>query len=122
MDGITVLNEIVETIEPLSIWVWALMLGLAIILTLILICGLFWSVKKKNIDCIVLLSFYSLLAVFIWISVCYGYKETQREPYTIIQYEVTLSSDVSLIEFNEKYKIIEQRGQIYVIQERENDE
>lgn len=122
MDGITVLNEIVETIEPLSIWVWALMLGLAIILTLILICGLFWSVKKKNIDCIVLLSFYSLLAVFVWISVCCGYKETQREPYTIIQYEVTLSSDVSLIEFNEKYEIIEQRGQIYVIQERESNE
>jgi hypothetical protein len=39
----------------------------------------------------------------------------------VIQYEVTISEEVNLIEFNEKYEIIDQRGDIYVIQERESE-
>ena len=35
----------------------------------------------------------------------------------IVEYQVTINESVSLIEFNEKYEIIEQNGKIYTIQE-----
>lgn len=122
MDGITVLNEIVQIIEPMPIWEWGIYLGFEIIIFMFLIIVLVLTIVKKEWDMIGMSIFCSVLTIFLGLLICDMYKETQREPYTIIQYEVTFSSDVSLIEFNEKYKIIEQRGQIYVIQERENDE
>lgn len=35
-------------------------------------------------------------------------------------YEVTIDENVSLKEFNEKYEIVEQRGDIYVVKEIES--
>ena len=35
----------------------------------------------------------------------------------IVEYKVTINENVSLIEFNEKYEIIEQNGKIYTIKE-----
>lgn len=43
---------------------------------------------------------------------------TKSEPY--IQYKVTISDKVSMIEFNKKYKIINQEGKIYTIEEIRN--
>ena len=34
-----------------------------------------------------------------------------------VEYKVTINENVSLIEFNEKYEIIEQNGKIYTIKE-----
>ena len=38
------------------------------------------------------------------------------------QYEVTISDDVSFKEFNEKYEVIEQDGDIFTVEMRENDD
>ena len=35
------------------------------------------------------------------------------------EYEVIISDEVSMNEFNEKYEIVEQRGKIYTIKERD---
>ena len=35
-----------------------------------------------------------------------------------VRYEVTVSEEVNLTDFTERYKIIEQRGDIYVIEEK----
>ena len=37
------------------------------------------------------------------------------------QYKVTISDEVSMNEFNEKYEIIDQEGKIYIVRERENE-
>jgi hypothetical protein len=37
------------------------------------------------------------------------------------QYKVTISDEVSMNEFNEKYEIIDQEGKIYTVRERENE-
>lgn len=37
-------------------------------------------------------------------------------------YEVAISEDVSMIEFLEKYEVVDQRGKIFVIKEREEVE
>lgn len=41
-----------------------------------------------------------------------------REPVYETHYDVVISEEVSLIEFNEKYEIIETRGKIYEVKER----
>ena len=37
----------------------------------------------------------------------------------VTYYEVMIDDDVSLNDFNEKYEVVEQRGKIYVVQEKE---
>ena len=41
---------------------------------------------------------------------------------TETHYQVTISEEVSMTEFNERYEIIEQNGQIFTIREKEMDE
>ncbi len=38
---------------------------------------------------------------------------------TVTQYEVTIDDSVSMNEFTDKYNIIEQRGKIYIVEEKE---
>lgn len=40
----------------------------------------------------------------------------------INQYKVTISDDVSMNEFNDKYKIIDQEGKIFIVEERKQQE
>lgn len=119
MDGITILNEIVNTIEPLPMGTWIFLLGLVIIGTILLVVGFIVLIKEECWGFLPVLVLFGLLFGFAWWATFLSYKDTQREPYTITQYEVTLSNDISLTEFNKKYEIIEQRGDIYVIQEKE---
>lgn len=119
MDGITVLNEIVNTIPPASMLDWIFILGLTILLTIFCIIAWVTVIRGEDWKAIVPLLLYSAVVIVMWSFTCSIYKNTQREPYTTIQYEVTISDEVSFTEFNKKYEIIEQRGDIYVIQERE---
>lgn len=43
-------------------------------------------------------------------------------PKRIMQYECTIDSDVSFVELYEKYDVIEQRGDIWVLEEKTNGE
>ena len=43
------------------------------------------------------------------------------ETKTIMRYEVTIDDSVSLTEFYEHYKFIEQRGEIFVVEEKPHD-
>jgi hypothetical protein len=119
MDGITILNEIVNTIEPLPMGTWIFLLGLVIMGTISLVICFIVSIKEDCWGLLPALVLCGLLFGCAWWATFLSYEDTQREPYTITQYEVTLSNDISLTEFNKKYEIIEQRGDIYVIQEKE---
>ncbi len=122
MDGVTILNEIVKNIEPLPILHWQMFLGAVIIGTIVLIIGIIMTILEKDADIAAFLSVISVMFILLWVVVGITYEMTQAEPYTIIQYEVTISDDISLTEFNKKYEIIEQRGKIYVVQEKETQE
>jgi len=123
MDGITILNEIITVIEPTPIGVWFIALIGATLCTILVAVAIAIGIRTKDsagIGLGVLLG--SIVVVPLWILVFAIHEDTQREPFTTIQYEVTISDDVSLNEFNEKYKIIEQREKIFVIAEKENKE
>lgn len=122
MDGITILNEITKTIEPTPIGVWYIFLIAAISCTILVVLGIAIGIKTKDSAGIGLGVLLGFIVVPLWFLVIAIHEDTQREAYITTQYEVTISDEVSLKEFNEKYKIIEQRDQLYVIQERESNE
>ena len=45
-----------------------------------------------------------------------------NQPSDIIQYQVTIDESVSMVEFNERYEVIEVEGKIYTIVEKEESD
>lgn len=115
MEGVTILNEIVssknDVILPLIIFI-----GFMIIPIIIGIFAIYKNHKKYNGNIIVdiVASFLIIMPIFLIISVIQSINDEASTTY-----EVIISDDVSFVEFNEKYKIIEQRGEIYVVKERD---
>ena len=54
-----------------------------------------------------------VFGLFSWLCV-----DTTEVP----EYKVTIDETVSFVEFNEKYEVIDQEGEIYTIRERESNE
>lgn len=110
MEGITILNTVYEyasLINPL--WVLAF-IGICLIISLI---GLFTiDYDKVQIACKVLIAF-SLIG-FVG-SIIGASIETDKIVDT--KYQVLISEEVNLKEFQEKYEIIEKNGEIYTIRE-----
>ena len=62
----------------------------------------------------ILLAFVFLFVASVTIA-CISYRQTM---YEAPEYKVTISDDVSFNEFNKKYEVVEQEGEIYTIRER----
>lgn len=57
--------------------------------------------------------------VFLFItSIAISYISYRQTMYEAPEYKVTISDDVGFNEFNKKYKVVEQEGEIYTIRER----
>lgn len=111
MDGVVVLN----TIEGVYCGTWVLVLT---IIGILVGFGLTGFLVERTVDWadIVSIPLYFtvfMLCIAIGAFVGYGIEETETH------YEVTINDSVSMNEFNEKYEIIEQRGEIYTVKERE---
>lgn len=111
MNGITILNTIVN---PITAFQWtgsAVIVLLTVIVITLIILWMAWQsgVLPEISPLFVLLWFFG--AVFIFAA-----GDTQVDSY--LTYEVTVSEEVSLAEFNEQYEIIKQRGQIFEVKER----
>lgn len=119
MDGVTILNTFTATQGFHSV------LGIVFIVVGAIFganlgstfteVGSGWKILLKNT-----LICASIFAVFI--GCVFGIYTTINPYREIPRYEVTISEDVNLQEFEQKYEIIEQRGKIYVIQEKEVEE
>ena len=105
MEGITILNTIIMPNVILGTFTIA---GLIAILI-----GFFVYLKDDEV-------FGSIIMVVgVIVSVICGIFFLTSEKKE--QYEVTIDENVNFNEFMEHYKIIKQRGQIYVIEERQTD-
>ena len=110
MDGVVVLN----TIEGVVCGRWVCVFTMiGVIIGFILI--------RKLIDITINWAGWVAIPLLLTIfSLCLitgsfvGYTIEEKETL----YEVTIDDSVSMSEFNEKYEIIEQRGEIYTIKER----
>lgn len=113
LDGITVLNVFEDHYITFGWTPFALIpiMGFAILLMLAIIVCVITNDYDGLGGAITLCIVGGLLFTFM---ICAGGKKT---PYTA--YEVTIENSVSLQEFNQRYEILERRGDIYVITEKE---
>lgn len=110
--GIEVLNEYEYTIGDTGLSVfWTICFGA------ILLIALFHAIiSEDSLSGSITTSFAIVMSslVLIYIFNVNGF-ETKIET----RYDVTISDEVKLTEFNEKYEIIEQKGKIYTIREKD---
>ena len=107
MDGVTILAE--NTWRNCEAVGGAIVLGGSILLLILIIFSVVHTKEYK------LLGFLILVFLFGWI----GIDEITHES-TITRYMVTISDDVSLKEFNEKYNIESINGEIYTVSIKDN--
>lgn len=114
MDGITILNTITSN-ECSEIAGIMLLIGAFSFLIFILIYLISCACDDSNKPTILCVTFLivSLFSTAIGIIIASNSEE-------ITTYEVTISDEVSFKDFTSKYEIIEQRGEIYIVKERDN--
>lgn len=123
MDGVTVLNE-VEVVQIVNDTFNYTVAGIAFGVT-VLICAIAgYFVGRCEFDEFtgVLLGILTGLVLGLFISIPVGAIFAHPSvTETHIHYEVTIDDSVSITEFVERYNIIEQRGSIFVIEEKCTD-
>lgn len=121
MDGVTILNEI-EVVEVVNDTFNYTAGFIALIIT-VLICAIvgFFVGRSEGDDIFGALVgvltglVLSLITGPLFGIICSYPPETK----TTIQYEVTVDDSVSMNEFYEHYNVVEQRGDIFVVEEKE---
>ena len=107
MNGVTILNTCQEYTN-----LQALGLGFGAVVACVAAIFLVGFMFEKTHN--TFLSFVVPIIVFV-MALC----GLLRIPSSEDHYEVMIDDSVSMTEFNEKYEIIEQRGMIYKVKERE---
>lgn len=110
MDGVTILNQIEDVSGfPLGI-ILIILCFAAMVLSIYAICLM---IKEKSFEAL----FFPIIAIIISVMAFgAGICNINESPH--INYEVTISDEVSFKDFTNKYEVIEQRGEIYVVKER----
>lgn len=119
LNGIEVLNE---NYVPLD-FPTDLFLGYIVCLTLaVIFC---WATIKLMKDGIVfgvvVFGVLTMLSFVIFIACFTTGLKIEGSPSDIKQYQVTISDDVSMVEFNERYDVINVEGKIWTIVEKESE-
>ena len=108
MEGVRILNEI----SPMSVGIW-ISIGLFLSIGILsLFVGIHVSDKGERFVPILISLIPFVVSVIIFFL---QYTSPMR-------YEAIIDDNVKISEFEEKYKIIEKRGDIYVIEEIESNE
>lgn len=111
MAGVNVLNVVERT--QLSDWAIICILLCAFVMAVFLVELLAGStIKKIKIGGIGFTLAVVLILIFFWLGIFTSNK--------IAQYECTIDNKVSFVELYEKYDVIEQRGDIWVLEEKTN--
>ena len=114
MEGVTILNTVEKTVMANPTAIFFIIFLVAGIFLGIVALGISFNIHEKLFLTVTSISLVSLiLAINIAI---FGPCEKT------IQYDVLIDDSVSMVEFNQKYEIIDQKGLIYVIIDRELSE
>lgn len=112
MSGINILNATQIMESPL----WTVLLIAFGILCLAVSFALFFvsclTIGNKSIIIAIILFIVGLISLFV------GVDHSYTIPTGKYKYEVTIDENVSFTELNSKYNIIEQRGSIYVLEDK----
>lgn len=112
MSGINVLNTIPIMTNPLWVNILFILSGILFLTGIIFVITSAHKISDK-----MLITGFILLAIgFVSLIVCSIYEGSV--PTGKYKYEVTIDENVSFTEINSKYNIIEQRGSIYVLEDK----
>lgn len=118
MDGVTILNTITENVSNTAGLVVLLILSIVVII-LSFIAIIVVSDKFSEFDGFIIAFIITGIIGILFVIVLILELNTPQEPQTL--YEVTISDEVSFKDFTSKYEIIEQRGEIYIVKERQTN-
>lgn len=117
MEGIEVLNQIEIMDSSLTLLITAIILG--VLFCICVVGAIISAINCKFITFII----FGIFLLCSWIGFVVTAKASDKKiiPTGKYKYEVTIDKSVPMTEFYEKYEIIEQRGEIFVIKEKEKD-
>ena len=110
MEGLTLLSTEVQNYAPVF-WVLFIMSCFVLVACIWLIV----TSAREGATVYTIVSLF-LMAITMWLC-AYTLSLTQQAPKTI--YKVTIDESVSMVEFYERYEIIDQDGLIFTIIEKE---
>lgn len=108
MEGVRILNEI----SPMSAGIWVCMVLFIVIGVVSLFTVISVSDKGQKVVPILVSLIPFVFAIIIFFA---KYNSPMK-------YEVIIDDNVKISEFEEKYKIIKKRGDIYIIEEIESND
>ena len=112
----TILNEYIYYYRDPQLGLsWYSLIGLGFIACSVLIFFLLLKIDASDIENLGIF----LCSVFFVIGILFIFIRSPKVPVT--RYEVILSDEITFNEFNSKYKLIEERGDILVIEEKNNE-
>ena len=115
MTGVEILNQIPVTETEMGIGFGWLMVIAIVILSFIV--GIFAAFDSDDLDLGLILG--AVVAVGVtFVIMIFSAKEVPTGEY---QYEVVIEEEVNLHEFYDYYDVIEQRGEIFVVQEKSSE-
>ena len=118
----TILNQTINLVQDGYTWGFHLSWGSLYVLIIgfgfIIIGGYFIPKDKKHIGVFLCFLCFCVIGIISVISAFHS-KPTYREVY---QYEVTIDDSISFHEIYDKYDIIEQRGDIFILQEKNQND
>ena len=114
MEGITILNQ-TEIMEPTPLAVTVIVI-LMIIAAISCIAFFITEYVMASITCPVILGFISISSLITVLIIAI----LSPRHLTGYEYEVTIDENVSMKEVYERYEIIEQRGDIWVLRDKED--
>ena len=122
MDGVTVLSESQELTSG-SVGLGALVVIISLFISFFITFGIFILIIKLTNSCSLVIPVCASIAFVIvaWGLSIIGCKFLHHKGKIVYEkvYKVTISEEVSLKDFYEKYKVIDQEGQIYTIKEKD---
>lgn len=117
MNGVEILASNEVAIEYAFNWTAFWIVG-GIVLSIITMIGVcLWANDECGFGIVPSLFVVGLCGGMILGSIT-GNALSKPTKYTT-EYKVTVSDEVSMVEFNERYKVIDQEGKIYTVRERE---
>lgn len=115
MNGIEILSTAEVATASAFNWEFAGWLFLGLVAAGVIVGAIFGIVFEDWYVFVVVLATFACVGLMI--GTVGGLTEPVPTAYET-QYKITVSDEVSMIEFNEKYEIISQEGKIYTVRER----
>ena len=115
MKGVDILN--IEEISAVPLWVDVIVIIAVMVFTISLIILLISVYKLWDVSFIV--SIITMLISFIFIIVL-GANDIE-EPTGRYRYEATIDESVSITEIYDRYKVVDRRGDIWILEDKEEN-